>query len=195
MLAMRAGEREGPRLSPPEVSGDHMLARKLTVVIALVAVAATACGSSSKSSASKSTSPTSPSATTAASAGSSATTTPSKSYSGSSGSNFCDLARKDESAFNAKGFTGTAPDLKKLYGNLEPALEEAQSKAPDAIKADFATFVTAFKQVIKAFADANYDVTKISPTAFAGFADPKIKAASDHITQYISQVCRVTPTT
>jgi ABC-type phosphate/phosphonate transport system substrate-binding protein len=175
---------------------NHMLARKLIVAIALVAVAATACGSSSKSSASSPTSPTSPSATTASGGGSTATTTPSKSYSGSSGSSFCDLAKKDENAFNAKGFTGTSPaDLKKLYGNLEPALEEAQSKAPDAIKADFATFVTAYKQVIKAFADANYDVTKISPTAFAGFADPKIKAAADHITQYTSQVCHITPTT
>ena len=170
-----------------------MLARKLTVAIVLVAVAATACGSSSKSSAS---SPTSPSATTAPGGGSTATTTPSKSYSGSSGSSFCDLAKKDENAFNSKGFTGTSPtDLKKLYGNLEPALEEAQAKAPDAIKADFATFLTAYKQVIKAFADANYDVTKISPTVFAGFADPKIKAASDHITQYTSQVCHITPTT
>lgn len=171
-----------------------MIARKLIVALALVAIAATACGSSSKSS--STTQPGGSSATTAPSGSASGTTAP-KSFSGDSGSNFCDLARKDETAFKGNSLaTGSTPaDLKKLYSGLGPALQEAESKAPSVIKDDFKTFVDAYQQILKAMSDANYDVTKLNPATFAAFDSAQIKAASDHIEAYMTQVCHITSTT
>jgi len=104
--------------------------------------------------------------------------------------------RKDEAAFKGNSISTSAPaDLKKLYSNLGPALEEAGSKAPSAIKGDFDTFISAFRQILKALSDANYDFTKLSPTSFAGMGTPQVKAASNHIQQYMTQVCHITTTT
>ena len=48
-----------------------------------------------------------------------------------------------------------------------PALEKAQSKAPSAIKDDFATFISAFKQVNAALKAVDYDVTKLNASTFS----------------------------
>jgi hypothetical protein len=73
-------------------------------------------------------------------------------------------------------------------------LEQARSAAPDAIKGDFDTFVTAFTPFLNAFAAANYDYTKLTPAAVAGLGTAQVKAASAHITQYMQQVCKITTT-
>ena len=123
-----------------------MRARKLLIIVALVGIGAAACGSSSKTASTSS-------PTTAASSGTPTTAsgTPStggKSYSGSSSGSFCDAVRNDANTFKGATPKGTTPtDLKALYGNVLPALEKAQSKAPSAIKDDFGTFISAFKQV------------------------------------------------
>jgi hypothetical protein len=176
-----------------------MRARRLTVLLVLVAVGATACGSSSKGAASGTTSTTT-SNTPAASSGAStsaATTTTTK-VSGDSGSSFCNLVRSDVSAIKSTNYATTSPtDLKKLYQNLGPALSDAESKAPSAIKADFHTFVTAFTPIFALLKNANYDYTKISPSDYATFASmgtPQVKAASDHVEQYVTQVCHVATT-
>jgi hypothetical protein len=73
-------------------------------------------------------------------------------------------------------------------------LEQARSAAPDAIKGDFDTFVTAFTPFLNTFAAANYDYTKLTPAAVAGLDTAPVKAASAHITQYMQQVCKITTT-
>jgi hypothetical protein len=169
-----------------------MRVKSLLAVAMLVAIGTAACGSSSKGSTGSVTSaPGSSGATTSSPGGGSTTTIK---LSGSSSSNFCDLARADDKAFSNFNPTGlSASDLKKQFENLGPALQQAADKAPSAIKSDFETFVNAFKPYLKALADANYDFTKIQPSSVSGLESPAVKTASDHIEQYFTQVCHITP--
>ena len=170
-----------------------MRARKLLIVVALVGIGAAACGSSSKTASTSS-------PTTAASSGTPTTAsgTPStggKSYSGSSSGSFCNAVRDDANTFKGATPKGTTPaDLKALYGNVLPALEKAQSKAPSAIKDDFGTFISAFKQVDSALAAVNYDYTKLSASTFSALESQDFKTASDNIEQYVTQVCHIDTT-
>ena len=174
---------------------DYFRALPAVAVLSLIAVGAAGCGSSSKNAGSGS-------VTTASTAspgqGTNTSTAPPSTVAklhGSSGSTFCDLARHDQAAFTSANFATTTPaQLKKLYENLGSALDQARSAAPDAIKGDFDTFVTAFKPLLNAFAAANYDFTKLTPAAVAGLGTPQVKAASAHITQYMTQVCKITTT-
>jgi hypothetical protein len=174
-------------------------ARKLLLTVALVMVTAAACGSSSKT-ADSTTAP----STTAASAGTPTTasgpaaTQPDQSFSGSSSSSFCDLARKDKATFNDNPniATKTPADLKALYGKLVPALEHAASVAPSAIKSDFEVYVTSIKKIDAALAAAQYNFQNMDPTKLAGFATPGLKTAAARLQQYFAQVCKITlPTT
>jgi hypothetical protein len=167
--------------------------------LTLIAVGTAACGSSSKNAAS------SP-ATSASSSGqgTNTSTTPSTggTLHGNSGSNFCDLARRDEAAFSSTNLvTKTPAQVKAVYENLGSALEEARAMAPNAIKGDFDTFVAAFKPFLNALATANYDFTKFTPAqaaslqaVSASLGTAQVKAATAHITQYMEQVCKITTT-
>jgi hypothetical protein len=164
------------------------------VVIVIVLVGATACGSSSKSVAGSATSTTSAKTSVPGSTASTAPPT-TGSLSGSGSSRFCDLART-QNAFVAPSASPTTPvDFKKVYANLGPELQRIGSVIPGAIKSDYDTFVAAFDPFLKAIAAANYDFTKVSPTVFQALSSPQVKAAGTAIRQYITQVCKVTPTT
>jgi hypothetical protein len=173
-----------------------MRAKSLLAVAVFVAIGATACGSSSKNSTGSVTSaPGSTTASTTGPSGSGTTTTTTK-LSGSSSSDFCDLARADEKAFSgANAASLSSENLKKDFANLGPALQHAADVAPKAIKSDFEVFINAFKPYLKALADANYDFTKIKPSSVTGLESPGVQAASDHIQQYFTQVCHLTPPT
>ena len=170
-----------------------MRAQKLVVLFLLAVVAVSACGSSSKTpAASNSTSPSASNPSSSRPGGSSGANTTAPKLSGDSGSSFCDLARHDESAFSGLSFVGSTPaDLKKLDQNIGPALSEAESKAPSAIKGDMQTFATAYNNVVKALSDVNYDYTKLSPATIATLGTPQVKAATNHLDQYLKQVCNI----
>jgi hypothetical protein len=171
-----------------------MRARKLMIIVALVAIGAAACGSSSKSATSSTPTTVASSAGTPTTAGGTQSSG-GKSYSGSSGGSFCDAIRNDADTFKGATPKGTTPeDLKALYGNVLPALEKAKSKAPSAIKDDFGTFVSAFKQVDSALAAVNYDYTKLTASTFSALESQDFKTASDNIEQYVTQVCHIDKT-
>jgi ABC-type phosphate/phosphonate transport system substrate-binding protein len=159
------------------------------LTVALISIVAAACGSSSKT-ASNSTTPTSAvsSGTPTTSAG-----TPTSSYGANTSSSFCSLARHYQSTIpNASLGTKTPADVKAIYQKLPDELRRAESEAPSAIKGDFATLVTAEEKIIGALSNAGYDYTKVSPTAFAGFATKQVAAAATHIGLYMAQACGIT---
>jgi len=164
------------------------------LTVAAVAVAAAACGSSAK---------TGTAVTTPTTASNSATPTTAGPGSdrGSSASDFCGLVRNDVAAFNpfADLATMTPTNLKALYSKLGPALAQAKTVAPDAIKGDFATFATFFQQLESALAGAQYDVANLDPTSLADLYTANVRTASADISRYVTQVCHIarptTPTT
>ena len=166
------------------------------VAVAILIVVGAACGSSSKGASGSSTTNASGSTSSTAPTSPNATPTTQK-VSGNSGSDFCNLARTQSSAFNGPNPSATTQlDLKKTYENLLPALQHIVAIAPSQIKGDFQTFVTAYTPYIRALAAANYDFTKLNFASLQGLSAPDVKAASQHIEAYLTQVCHLTtPTT
>ena len=163
--------------------------RARTSIFLLVLVAATgACSSSAKTSAS-------PAPPTTAPAAIVPTTIGSSSYHGSD-SAFCNLARHYVNALpTPAGATQTPPRLEALYKNLEPELARAEAEAPNAIKADFRTFVTAEDTLLDAFKGADYNYENLPPTAFQVLDAAPVATAGSHISAYMHQVCGITTAT
>jgi hypothetical protein len=172
-----------------------MRARSLIAVAVLIAAGATACGSSSKSPAAVGATGTTTGSTSPAASGAPGGAPTTIKLSGSSGSNFCQLARSDQAAFSGPDLTNGSADLKKEFQNLGKALQDAANEAPSAIKGDFETFITAFKPYLQALAAANYDPTKLNTAALKSLSSTQVDTASQHIEQYFEQVCHITPPT
>jgi hypothetical protein len=166
--------------------------RARTRIILLVLVAATgACSSSAKTAAPTTTAPTTTAPTTTA-----PTTVGSSSYHGSATSAFCNIARHYVSALpTPAGATQTPPHLEALYKNLEPELARAAAEAPNEIRADFHTFVTAEDTLLDAFKAADYNYENLAPTAFQVLDAAPVATAGSHISAYMQQVCGITTTT
>jgi hypothetical protein len=104
--------------------------------------------------------------------------------------------KSDDKVFRGPNAAASTPaDFKALYANVIPALEEADNKAPSAIKSDMDTLVSGLKTFINTLAAANYDPTKISPTSLESLDTPAFKTATTNIDNYMSQVCHITTTT
>ena len=169
-------------------------ARAVIVAVVVVMLATSACGSSSKSSDSSSTTASSP--PTSAPVAVTPTTAETFTFTGSSDSTFCAEMRADEGAFRSTNIaTKTPPQVKALYMDLVPKLESAASHAPTELTGDFATFVTAYKQLVKALAAAQYNYENLDPTTISTLDTPQVQAASGRIQQYMTQVCKITTTT
>jgi hypothetical protein len=173
-----------------------MRSTRLFAVALLIAVGVAACGSSSKGASSDNSSSTTAaagnSASTSAPSSAGASTTTTIKISGSGSSNFCAEARPSQNAFRAKNPTSlTATSLKQLYQNLGPELAKVEAIAPSAIKPDFATFIQAFTPYLNALKAANYDFTKINFASLTAMDSAGVKAASAHITAYLTQVCHI----
>jgi hypothetical protein len=144
-----------------------MRTRSLIVVTVLVAIGATACSSSSKNV-----------------------------IGGSSGGNFCNLAKTEQSAFSTPNFAGTgAAQLKSVYQNLGAELQRVVAIAPSAIKGDFQTFVNAYQPFLHALAAANYNFAKINYSSLTSLSSPQVKTATANIERYFTQTCHITSTT
>jgi hypothetical protein len=160
--------------------------RRIAPMLVVLGLFAVACGSSGSSKTAVTVASGSPSA----GSGSTATTN-APSFSGSSSSNFCDLARSVE---NASGQNQT--DLKAAYDQFDKVANQFVSKAPSAIKADAQTLVNGVRQLETALKKANYDYAKVDPNAAQSINTPAFSSAATRVTAYLAQVCHVgtTPT-
>src|ERR1700680_3325115 len=98
-----------------------MRSRKLIVVCAIAAIGLAACGSSSKTS------------STARNSSTGTTTN------GSGSGTLCDQIKSAVASLSATDFSGkSANDLKAQYSDLQSKLKQIETKAPSALKGDFA---------------------------------------------------------
>ena len=170
------GDRDRLQLPDQAIREKSVRAIRLVVMIALVAVVGTACGSSSKS----------------ATSGSTSTPTARGSF---NGAGLCDLLGNATAGSGGTGIATVTPaELNKLYQNIGPALDQARSAAPSAMKSDFDTFITAYRPFLNAINTPGYDVRKVPRSALLRLASPQVKAASTRIAQYMRQVCKITTT-
>jgi hypothetical protein len=136
------------------------------------------------------------SSTTASTAAKSTTTvsangsTTAPTFSGSKNSKYCDLARQFDSAVSSP----ITSDPKALFQQFDTFSAQFLAVVPGQIKTDAETVINALKQLETAYKAANYDATKVDPSALSALTDPKFKAAADRIDAYDSEVCGITTT-
>lgn len=126
---------------------------------------------------------------TTATTGSGATTAPT--FSGSSSSKYCDLARQLPTAINPN----LTNNPQAAFQTFDAFAQQFLAVIPPQIKGDGETLVNGVKQLEASVVAVNYDLSKLTPTALAPVQTPAFAAASSAITTYDAQVCGVTATT
>lgn len=157
------------------------------------------CAAKKKTAATSSTSSTAaaaaPAATSAAPAATSAAAAaaaPSKVVA-TGGGKFCQQVADsvNNSALKAAA-TGDGVDSLKTSVQAFHTLESSVLKsAPGTLKPDLATLFGALDQFYGALAKANYDFTKVDPSAESVLETPAVKTATDHVDAYIKNTCGI----
>lgn len=118
-------------------------------------------------------------------------TTPST-VTASGGGTFCKrIADSYNSALGQSSQASTPAALRKLVEAGQKKSQAALDSAPDEIKPDLRAIYAASNTFIAALAKAGYDVTKVSPTASAGFSTPAIRAASSRVLAFVDKRCGI----
>jgi hypothetical protein len=159
-------------------------------VLVLVIVAALyGCSSSSKSAtatgASAATSP-------AAGAGGATASTVKATGGGAFCAKVASSINNGVSRASALAQSGSGPDaLKALYAQTRQEEQDAANSAPSAIKGDLQTIFGVSNSFFDALAAANYDFTKVDPSALAKLNTPALQAATRNVTAYVKEHCGI----
>jgi hypothetical protein len=90
-------------------------------------------------------------------------------------------------AATSGGTSNVAASIKETQ-----AVEAAVLKsAPNAIKSDLITVFGAIDKLYAALAKANYDYTKLDPTALTDLESPAVKTAEQHLNDYVKTTCGI----
>lgn len=154
--------------------------RRLIFIVTLVGIVGFACSSSKSTKTS--------SDTTAAGGTTGSTKAPH--FSGSSTSDYCDLARSF-----AKVPASISSDPKAAFAQFDSLVGRLLKTVPSTIKGDANTLVAGIRTLEDAVKAANYDVKNVNPAALSTLQDPKFMTASDRIDEYDQQVCKIDNTT
>jgi uncharacterized protein HemX len=157
-----------------------------------------ACGSSSSSSTPppSAAAATSPAAQTSAAAGSAAPSTPvsAPAINAGSGGSFCQYARaqKAQQASEIQAFTTDTPQqLAQLETKALSELTVLTASAPSQIKSAVQTVVGEDQALFDALKKANYDFTKLPPSATAALNNPAFAKANQTIANYLKTSCGI----
>lgn len=151
--------------------------RVLLIAIASFMLVAAACGGSSKKTVAGS------SSSTSSSTAAGVTTT--VHFSGSSSSQFCDLARQ----LAQKTQVSPNTNLRSVYANFDSEATQILAAAPSAIKSDLTTLIAGVRTLRDALAAVNYDATKLDSSTLKSLSDPSFQASASRVTAYTQQVC------
>jgi hypothetical protein len=185
------------------IATPRRVAVGLSAVGLAAALALTGCSSSQVKTTGANTPAAGPSSSAAAGAASTPTTAGASSTAASTssgggavslgGGSFCSVAKKvqAEQASSAAAATDSPDSLKALLIQANQELQAFVAIAPSAIKGDVQTLATAEKSFFTAIQAANYDVTKVSPSALTDLDTPAVTTATDHITAYLASQCGI----
>jgi hypothetical protein len=130
--------------------------------------------------------PTSAAARTSSSAPTAVTTTKVKA---TGGGDFCkNIAKAVNNPISPTGGTSLEDEKALIQKSLAQGVA-ALGKAPSAIKPDALIVLTAVANLFKALEAANYDYTKIDPSALAAVSSPAVTTAEAHLEAYVKTNC------
>ena len=114
-------------------------------------------------------------------------------FTGQGSGEFCTLARTYTERFANVGNPGSSSpaQLRTLANEGRTAITQAANVAPPEIKADLQLIATTFTNLLAELEKANFDATKVAPTAFAPLQTPEFGRASQRFQAYSRDVCKI----
>jgi hypothetical protein len=163
--------------------------RSAPAVLALAVVASLyGCSSSSKSATATGAS----TPTSAATAGGATASTVKATGGGTFCTKVANSINNGVSRAAALAQSGSGPTaLKALYAQTRQEEQDAANSAPSAIKGDLQTIFGVSNSFFDALAAANYDFTKVDPSALAKLNTPALQAATQNVTTYVKDHCGI----
>jgi hypothetical protein len=108
------------------------------------------------------------------------------------GGKFCQQVANATNTQLAQAAIASGPAGLKEEAQRVQALEaQILQEAPSSLKADIATVFGATNTFYAALAKANYDYTKVDPTALTAMSTPAVQAAEAHLETYTKTVCGI----
>ncbi len=116
-----------------------------------------------------------------------ASTTPTtETFTGSSTSVFCTLARENSTRVSQIGGTASNPEqLAALLADVAPAVREIVAVAPPELKGDVTTLAEGFEKLLASSQEGQLDLTVLT--------DPEFQTSGQRLLSYSQQVCGITP--
>jgi len=111
------------------------------------------------------------------------------SFTGANSAQFCALAKTYSDKFANVGTANTPAQLRTISQDARTAISQAAAAAPAEIKADAQVVSTAFVALFTELERANFDITKVSPAAFASVQTPEVATATTRFQAYLKTVC------
>lgn len=105
-----------------------------------------------------------------------------------------DFCKNLANGMNAAMKSATATTSDSLKTTMQTSLAEVEKlmlQAPSDIKTDLTTLVTAVSGFEAALAKANYDYTKVPPSALTGMETPQVQAAETRVDAWVKAHCGI----
>ena len=107
------------------------------------------------------------------------------------GGSFCKNLADGMNAAMKSATASTSDSLKKTMQTSLAEVEKLMLQAPSDIKTDLTTLVTAVSGFEAALAKANYDYTKVPPSALTGMETPQVQAAETRVDAWVKAHCGI----
>ncbi|MGI8807527.1 MAG: hypothetical protein ACR2KK_06745 [Acidimicrobiales bacterium] len=112
-------------------------------------------------------------------------------FTGENSAQFCALAKTYNERFTSVGTNPTPAQLRTVAREGQTAINQAVTSAPAEIKKDVEVLAAAFGTFLTELEKANFDVTKLPPTALGQLSAPEFQASSTRFQAYTRTVCGI----
>lgn len=116
---------------------------------------------------------------------------PGTNFSGEGSEEFCGFIRNYSEPFDAITPTASPDELRTAFGEGQAQLGRAVAAAPSEIKRDVQEISDVFTALARTLELAQYDVTRLMPTALDGVQSPQFQESTKRLEAYVTRVCRL----
>ena len=104
---------------------------------------------------------------------------------------FCAVARTFEAKFRPL-LTANGPDAaKSFWTSAQQGLTDLNDSAPAAIKGDIEVMISAYRQLLDALRQVDYELPRVPPGVLRGLDAPAVATAGDRLGTYLRTECGV----
>ena len=112
-------------------------------------------------------------------------------FTGQDSAQFCTLAKTYNERFAGVDANATPAQLRTVAQEGRTAIDQTVTAAPAEIKPDVQVVASAFGALFTELERVGFDVSRLSPSAFAALQTPEFQASTTRFQAYLPNVCGV----